>query len=119
MPHLVKIHWSERPAALVHEGPEQSVIEWLDTGIQQAISTNQFDILEKVTHTEADKHKKPKTPKQRAEGPSKQERVTEIVKANPTASRQELIKLVVAQVGMTPAGAGTYVYNAKQILKGE
>lgn len=57
--------------------------------------------------------------KSTGEGPSKQEQVIEIVKSNPEASRKELIDLVVKQLGMTPAGASTYVYNAKQALKKE
>lgn len=55
----------------------------------------------------------PHTPKEVKVG-SKLERAVAIVKANPNASRKELITMFVEQLSMTPAGASTYVYNAKK-----
>lgn len=48
---------------------------------------------------------------------SKLERAIAIVKANPKASRKELIQLVVDQLGMSSAGASTYVHNAKKAVE--
>lgn len=53
------------------------------------------------------------------DGPSRQDQVVAIVKANPKSTRKELIQMVVDQIGMTPAGASTYIYNAQQLLKNE
>ena len=47
---------------------------------------------------------------------SKLESVVNLMKANPGKSRKEYIDLVVAQVGMTPAGASTYISNAKPFV---
>lgn len=47
---------------------------------------------------------------------SKLAQVVAICKANPTATRKELIALIVEQVGMTAAGASTYHQNAKPYL---
>jgi hypothetical protein len=49
---------------------------------------------------------------------SKLERAIAIVKANPTASRKELIQLIVDQLGMSAAGASTYAHNAKKAVAG-
>jgi hypothetical protein len=47
------------------------------------------------------------------------QRVLEIVTSNPTASRQELIQMVVRNTGMTPAGAASYIWKAQKALKGQ
>ena len=43
---------------------------------------------------------------------SKIEHAIEIVKANPTASRSDLISKFMSELGMSKAGATTYYYNA-------
>ena len=48
---------------------------------------------------------------------SKGEQVLNIVRANADKSRKELIDIVVDQIGMTPAGASTYVSNSRKLLK--
>jgi len=50
-------------------------------------------------------------------GPSeKLQKVVDIIKNNPNLKRKEYIALVCSQVGMTEAGASTYVHNAKAYL---
>lgn len=51
-----------------------------------------------------------------AGGSTKQQRVAEILRENPTSSRKELIDIVVNQLGMTPAGASTYIANARKMI---
>ena len=47
---------------------------------------------------------------------SKIEHAIEIVKANPTASRSDLISKFMSELGMSKAGATTYFYNATRGL---
>lgn len=49
-------------------------------------------------------------------GGTKREQVEALVLANPEMSRKEHIDLVVKEVGMTPAGASTYVSEARKKL---
>lgn len=69
----------------------------------------------------APKEKKEKVVRQRPEKgePSKQDRAVEIVRKHLGSSRKELIDLIIKELGMTPAGASTYVHNAKKILEKE
>lgn len=43
----IKVSWSDRPARLIEEGPEQSMIKWLDTGSTQAIVNGQWTRINK------------------------------------------------------------------------
>lgn len=47
---------------------------------------------------------------------SKQDRAVEIVKANPKLSNKELQAMFREQLGLTPNGAATYVYNVRKII---
>lgn len=47
---------------------------------------------------------------------SKMDQVVDLCRANKDKTRKELIELVVEKVGMTPAGASTYINNAKVFL---
>lgn len=47
-------------------------------------------------------------------GKTRLELAVDIARANPNASRQELIAMLVAQLGMTPAGASTYASTARK-----
>ena len=49
---------------------------------------------------------------------SKIDQAIEIVKADPTASRKDLVAKFVSELGMTPAGASTYVANARKKVNG-
>jgi hypothetical protein len=48
---------------------------------------------------------------------SRQELVNKLVAANPTLGRSEMIKLIMAEIGMTKAGASTYFHNAMKVGK--
>ncbi len=54
-------------------------------------------------------------PKPAAAG-SKRDLVERLVADNPTLSRKEHITMVVAKIGMTPAGASTYVSGARKLI---
>lgn len=58
----------------------------------------------------------PKKVVAKKEGVSKADQALEIVRQNPKAARKELIQMFVDQLGMSIAGASTYVYNAKKKL---
>jgi len=62
-----------------------------------------------------------KTPTKSARKPaqagSKRDLVERLVVDNPTMSRKEHIAIVVTKIGMTPAGASTYVSGARKLLK--
>lgn len=63
---------------------------------------------------------KPKAKAKRAPrtkgGPTKRDLVDALVFDNPSLTRKEHIALVVEQIGMTPAGASTYVSGARKKL---
>lgn len=67
--------------------------------------------LEKVI----EKAEKTTTPSVKRTG-TKLEGAIEIVKANVNASRKDLIELFCTQLGMTPAGASTYVNTARKAV---
>lgn len=51
-------------------------------------------------------------------GPSeKLQKCIDIVNNNSQLKRKDLIKLIIDNVGMTPAGASTYLYNSQQYIK--
>lgn len=60
--------------------------------------------------------KRPQTSKKPKTG-SKREKVIELVKTHPSLSRKEQIAMVVEKIGMTPAGASTYVSEARKHLR--
>lgn len=47
-------------------------------------------------------------------GATKAERALELYKANPNATRKELIEMFMSQLGMSAAGASTYASNVKK-----
>lgn len=47
---------------------------------------------------------------------SKRDLVEKLVAANPGMSRKEHIAFVVSEIGMTPAGASTYVSGARKLI---
>jgi len=51
-----------------------------------------------------------------AQAGSKRDLVERLVVDNPTMSRKEHIAIVVTKIGMTPAGASTYVSGARKLL---
>ena len=60
----------------------------------------------------------PKTIKpKRSKGSNKLNDVINIVRSNSSLSRKQLIKMVVEKVGMTEAGASTYISQARSALK--
>jgi hypothetical protein len=59
----------------------------------------------------------PKKTKKVATGATKRELVEKLVLVNPKLTRKEHIDLVVKEIGMTPAGASTYVSYARKLLK--
>lgn len=117
---VIKVEWSSRPARLIEKGAEVSVIEWMDTQTEQAISNSQYVVIKsEIGLTDLiQKHKIKKAgPKRTATGPTKKELVTALIDANPSLSRKELLTKIQAECNMTPAGAYTYIvnyYNAKK-----
>lgn len=71
--------------------------------------------------TTAKEKKEKRAPRKRStgDGPTKAELALELVKNNPKATRKELIELLKDKLKMTPAGASTYVHNAKKALEKE
>lgn len=49
---------------------------------------------------------------------SKLDQVVKLCKTNIGKTRKEMIEMIVERVGMTPAGASTYLNNAKSFLNG-
>lgn len=71
------------------------------------------EVSDEETTTSKEKSTAPKGNK----GPSeKLQKVIDIIKNNPNKKRKEYIQMVVDQVGMTEAGASTYIHNAKAYL---
>ena len=62
----------------------------------------------KVQKTAKERHYRAKN------GPTVIDRAIAIAKANPNASRKDLIALFVSELGMTAAGASTYATNARK-----
>lgn len=62
------------------------------------------------------KAKKSKKTRAKRSG-TKLDEVVVLVRENADLSRKELIALVVDKIGMTPAGASTYVSNARKLVK--
>lgn len=85
------------------------------------ITDQVFELSQVAPVTEEPKAKKEKTKvegtelKPLKEG-SKLAQVVEICKANPNATRKEVIALIVEATGMSAAGASTYHQNAKAYL---
>lgn len=121
MAQIATVSWSSRPARLVEKGPEQSVIQWLDTQEEQVVITSEISITEVIESVAeiTKKHKLPGVGPKRAEnaGPTKQDLATAIVRKNPGESRAELISIIMQECEMSKAGATTYYYNATKALK--
>lgn len=64
--------------------------------------------------TAPEQPKKKGPPRRESTGPTKLDLAIDIARANPKASRKELIDLLIAGLGMTPAGASTYASNARK-----
>lgn len=58
----------------------------------------------------------PETIKATVRAGSKADQVQRLVAANPLLTRKEMMAKIVADIGMTPAGASTYFSNAKRNL---
>lgn len=121
MAQIAIVSWKpNRAARVVEQGPEQTIIEWLDTGEEQTVITSEIEIKE-VLDSVADitkKHKIKKAGPTRPEqtGPTKQDLATAIVRKNPGESRAELISIIMQECEMSKAGATTYYYNAKKAI---
>lgn len=91
----------------IHPGHAKRIAENVngDSGIKVLNTENLADIIVKVTEAVVDV---PKPIVTSVSTGSKKERALAIKAANPAATRKELIKMFVEQLGMTPAGASTY-----------
>lgn len=74
-----------------------------------------LDTLEQVADAEVEAGipSPPPAPKQG----SKLERAILLLKANPKATRKEAIELFMKELEMSPAGASTYVHNARKAIE--
>lgn len=113
-----KITWTKRPACVIEAGPQVSVIEWLDSGMNQALANDQIKVV-KSDLSYADllakyRPKKAAFGRSPTAGPSKLSIAIDVVKGG--GSRQDLITAIMKACSMSKAGASTYYYNAKKAI---
>jgi len=114
--HAEELHWM-KDKAIGARGTKLSTFEGApmnvtNTDQQQldSLLTSKWlcEVFTPKAEAEADAHPVEDKPK------SKTERAKELVRANPTMSNKDLTTLFQKELGMTEAGARTYVYNARK-----